>query len=357
MINVTRPYLPPREEYEKYLDRIWESHILTNNGPLAKELEAKLKEFLGVPFLQFTSNGTIAIQIALKALGIKKKVITTPFSYVATTSSILWEGCTPVFVDIDPETLCIDPDLVEQAIDEDTEAVLATHVFGLPCDVERLEAIGKKYNIKIIYDAAHAFGCRYKGRSLLDYGDVATCSFHATKIFQTGEGGCVIVHNEALDREVSLKKSFGHIGDEHFTLGVNGKNSEFHAAMGLAVLPHIPELIAERKKIAEAYDEALQGLPLWRPRIPEGLEYNYAYYPVLFPDEPTLLKAVEKLKENDIVPRRYFWPSLENLPYLLKSPCNNSDNVAARILCIPIYSGFEPIVISKICIIVSDICT
>lgn len=349
MINVTRPYLPPREEYEQYLDRIWESHILTNNGPLAKELEAKLKDFLGVPFLQFTSNGTIAIQIALKALGIKKKVITTPFSYVATTSSILWEGCTPVLVDIDPETLCIDPELVEQAIDEDTEAVLATHVFGLPCDVERLEAIGKKYNIKIIYDAAHAFGCRYKGRSLLDYGDVATCSFHATKIFQTGEGGCVIVHDEALDREVSLKKSFGHIGDEHFTLGINGKNSEFHAAMGLAVLPHIPELIAERKKIAEAYDEALKDLPLQRPKLPEGLEYNYAYYPVLFPDEKTLLKAVQKLKEYDIVPRRYFWPSLETIRYIHGLPCPNSDNVSLKILCLPLYNGlFEINTIAKI---------
>ncbi len=341
MINVTRPYLPPREEYEQYLDRIWESHILTNNGPLVKELEAKLKDFLGVPFLQFTSNGTIAIQIALKALGIKKKVITTPFSYVATTSSILWEGCTPVFVDIDPETLCIDPELVEQAIDEDTEAVLATHVFGLPCDVERLEAIGKKYNIKIIYDAAHAFGCRYKGRSLLDYGDVATCSFHATKIFQTGEGGCVIVHDETLDREVSLKKSFGHIGDEHFTLGINGKNSEFHAAMGLAVLPHIPELIAERKKIAEAYDEALKDLPLQRPKLPEGLEYNYAYYPVLFPDEQTLLKAVQRLKEHDIVPRRYFWPSLETLKYINGGHCPESDRIASRILCLPFYNGLS----------------
>jgi len=341
MINVTRPYLPPREEYEQYLNRIWESHILTNNGPLVKELEAKLKDFLGVPFLQFTSNGTIAIQIALKALGIKKKVITTPFSYVATTSSILWEGCTPVFVDIDPETLCIDPELVEQAIDEDTEAVLATHVFGLPCDVERLEAIGKKYNIKIIYDAAHAFGCRYKGRSLLDYGDVATCSFHATKIFQTGEGGCVIVHDETLDREVSLKKSFGHIGDEHFTLGINGKNSEFHAAMGLAVLPHIPELIAERKKIAEAYDEALKDFHLQRPKLPEGLEYNYAYYPVLFPDEQTLLKAVQRLKEHDIVPRRYFWPSLDELSYIRKNNCKISHEISMRILCLPIFNGLK----------------
>jgi dTDP-4-amino-4,6-dideoxygalactose transaminase len=355
MINVTRTYLPPREEYEKYLDRIWESHILTNNGPLVKELEAKLRDFLGVPFLQFTSNGTIAIQIALKALGIKKKVITTPFSYVATTSSILWEGCTPVFVDIDPETLCIDPELVEQAIDEDTEAVLATHVFGLPCDVERLKAIGKKYNIKIIYDAAHAFGCRYKGRSLLDYGDVATCSFHATKIFQTGEGGCVIVHDEALDREVSLKKSFGHIGDEHFTLGINGKNSEFHAAMGLAVLPHIPELIAERKKIAKAYDEALKDLPLQRPKLPEGLEYNYAYYPILFPDEQTLLKAVQRLKEYDIVPRRYFWPSLETLKYIDYKPCRESDQIASRILCLPMYNGLLNSDIEKISNIISII--
>jgi dTDP-4-amino-4,6-dideoxygalactose transaminase len=342
MINVTKSFLPPRGEYDRYLDQVWESHWLTNNGPLVKELEAKLKEYLGVQYLQFTSNGTIAIQIALKAMGITGKVITTPFSYVATTSTILWEGCQPVFVDIDPETLCIDPERVEAAIDDDTHAVLATHVFGLPCDVERLEAIGKKYGVKIIYDAAHAFGCRYKGRSLLDYGDAATCSFHATKIFHTVEGGCVITHDPALDREVSLKKSFGHVGDDHFTLGINGKNSEFHAAMGLAVLPYMKQNINERKKLAEAYDEALKDLPLRRPGIPEGLRYNYAYYPVLFEDEKVLLKVVEDLRKNDIIPRRYFWPSLETLPYIKsKKTCFISDDIASRILCLPFYNEMK----------------
>ena len=341
MINVTRSFLPPREEYDKYLNRIWESHWLTNNGPLVKELEAKLKAYLGLEYLQFTSNGTIAIQIALKALGITKKVITTPFSYVATTSSILWEGCTPVFVDIDPKTLCINPDLVEAAIDKDTEAVLATHVFGYPCDVERLEEIGIKYGIKIIYDAAHAFGCKYKGRSLFDYGDVSTCSFHATKIFHTGEGGCITVHDAKLDREVALKKSFGHVGDEHITLGVNGKNSELHAAMGLAVLPYMKQNIVERKRLAQAYDKAIALLPLARPVIPEGLDYNYAYYPVLFRNESTLLGAVAALKMEEIVPRRYFWPSLETLPYIHTSPCSNSDDIASRILCLPFYNGLS----------------
>lgn len=341
MINVTRSFLPPRDEYDKYLDRIWESHWLTNNGPMAKELEAKLKGYLGVEYLQFTSNGTIAIQIALKALGITKKVITTPFSYVATTSTVLWEGCEPVFVDIDPNTLCIDPNLVEDAIDENTEAVLATHVFGLPCAVEQLEAIGRKYDIKIIYDAAHAFGCRYMGRSLLDYGDVATCSFHATKIFHTGEGGCVIVHNADLDREVGLKKSFGHIGDEHFALGVNGKNSEFHAAMGLSVLPYMEQNISEREKLAKTYDAAIAKLPLARPAIPEGLDYNYAYYPVLFQNEKDLLDAVVALKAAEIIPRRYFWPSLETLPYVHATPRPISDNIASRILCLPFYNGLS----------------
>lgn len=355
MINVTRTFLPPRKEYEKYLDQIWESHWLTNNGPLVKELEAKLKEYLGVQYLQFTSNGTIAIQIVLKAMGITKKVITTPFSYVATTSSILWERCTPVFVDIDPETLCIDPERVEAAIDEDTEAVLATHVFGLPCDVERLEAIGKKYGIKIIYDAAHAFGCRYKGRSLFDYGDAATCSFHATKIFHTVEGGCVITHDANLDREVSLKKSFGHVGDEHFTLGINGKNSEFHAAMGLSVLPYMKQNISERKALAETYDEALKGLPVIRPKIPEGLEYNYAYYPVLFENEQILLKVVSALKANDIVPRRYFWPSLNHLPYVRNVACRISENIASRILCLPFYNSFPAETIVRIINILSGV--
>jgi dTDP-4-amino-4,6-dideoxygalactose transaminase len=356
MINVTRSFLPPREEYEQYLDKIWESHWLTNNGPLVKELESRLKEYLGVQFLQFTSNGTIAIQIALKALGIKGKVITTPFSYVATTSTILWEGCEPVFVDIDPQTLCIDPDLVEQAIDEETEAVLATHVYGLPCDVERLEAIGRKYGIKIIYDAAHAFGCRYKGRSLLDYGDVAMCSFHATKVFHTVEGGCVITHDEALDREVALKKSFGHVGDEHFTLGINGKNSEFHAAMGLAVLPHMKEIIAERKRITEIYDQLLRGLPIWRPALPEGLEYNYAYYPVLFEDEATLLKVVDALKQHEIIPRRYFWPSLDDLPYVnANNICTISECVSSKVLCLPLYNSLNFEIISQITTIINSI--
>jgi dTDP-4-amino-4,6-dideoxygalactose transaminase len=304
-----------------------------------QDLEAKLKEYLSVKYLQLTSNGTIAIQIALKALGITKKVITTPFSYVATTSSILWEDCIPVFVDIDPDTLCIDPDLVEKAIDDETQAVLATHVFGYPCAVERLEAIGVKYGIKIIYDAAHAFGCRYKGRSLLDYGDVATCSFHATKLFHTGEGGCIIIHDEALNREVALKKSFGHIGDEHFTLGVNGKNSELHAAMGLSVLPYMQQNITERKKLAKTYDEAISVLPLSRPAILDELEYNYAYYPVLFQNEAILIEAVKALKSEEIIPRRYFWPSLESLPYLNALPCIKSDNVSSRILCLPFYNG------------------
>lgn len=355
MINVTRTFLPPREEYEKYLDQVWESHWLTNNGPLVKELEAKLKEYLGVQYFQLTSNGTIAIQIALKAMGITKKVITTPFSYVATTSSILWEGCTPVFVDIDPETLCIDPERIEAAIDKDTEAVLATHVFGLPCDVERLEAIGKKYGIKIIYDAAHAFGCRYKGRSLLDYGDAATCSFHATKIFHTVEGGCVITHDVNLNREVSLKKSFGHVGDEYFTLGINGKNSEFHAAMGLSVLPYMEQNISERKRLAEIYDKALKGLPVTRPKIPEELEYNYAYYPVLFENEQILLKVVNTLKANDIVPRRYFWPSLNHLPYVRNVACPISENIASRILCLPFYNSFPAETIVRIINILSGV--
>ena len=355
MINVTRTFLPPLEEYEKYLKGIWESHWLTNNGPLIKELEAKLKDYLGVQYLQVTSNGTIAIQIGLKALGITKKVITTPFSYVATTSSILWENCTPVFVDIDPETLCIDPNLVEDAIDDDTEAVLATHVFGLPCAVEQLEAIGRKYDIKIIYDAAHAFGCVYKGRSLLDYGDAATCSFHATKLFHTGEGGCIIVHDEALNREVSLKKSFGHIGDEHFALGINGKNSELHAAMGLAVLPYMAGNIAERKSLAQAYDGFIAGLPLERPAIPAGLEYNYAYYPILFSGEKVLLKVVDALKAREIVPRRYFWPSLETLPYVQSTVCPISDNVAARILCLPLYNGLNKKDCKKITRIVGSV--
>ena len=339
-INVTKSFLPPKDDYLRLVDRIWETGHLTNQGPCVTELEQKLTKYLDVPFLQFCSNGTIALQLALRVLDITQgDIITTPFSYVATTSSILWERCHPVFVDIDPATYCIDVSKIEAAITPATRAIMAVHVFGYPCDVEGIERIAKKHNLKVIYDAAHAFGTRYKGRSLLSYGDVATCSFHATKLFHTVEGGAVVVHDEVAHKKLSKLKSFGHMGDDHFCLGINGKNSEFHAAMGLANLPHITEIMADRKRVADIYTRELGGI-IGRPQVPAGLEYNYAYYPALFQSEQHLINVVAALNAADIFPRRYFYPSLNTLPYLNeKTSCPVSEDIASRIACLPLFVG------------------
>ncbi|RZK12823.1 MAG: DegT/DnrJ/EryC1/StrS family aminotransferase [Flavobacterium sp.] len=274
MINVTKTYLPDFDEYCAILKRAWDKAWITNNGELVLELEKKLKALLHSEKLLYCNNGTIVLQMALKSLGVTKEVITTPFSYVATCNSILWEGCKPIFVDIDTQTFCIDAAKIVQAITPDTEAILATHVFGLPCNVEQIETIAKKYSLKVIYDGAHAFGCNLNDRPLLSYGDISTCSFHATKLFHTTEGGCIICHDEDLFRKLSLYRSFGHVYDDYFDIGINGKNSELHAAMGLAVLPKVPSLIQLRKNISECYDSHLD-ISITRPYFGgEKFQYN-----------------------------------------------------------------------------------
>ena len=341
MINVTKTYLPPFEEYTAVLKRAWDKAWITNNGELVQELEAKLKTYLRVENLLFTNNGTLPLQMALKVLNITKEVITTPFSYVATTNVILWEGCQPVFVDIDPTTFCIDASQIEAAITPNTQAILATHVYGIACDVETIEAIAKKHHLKVIYDAAHAFGCTYKGRSLLSYGDISTCSFHATKLFHTVEGGCIIAKDAAINRQLILYRQFGHDYDDYFSIGVNGKNSEFHAAMGLCVLPEMENIITNRKNITEQYDAALSGI-VKRPAINAALQYNYSYYPILLESENQLLQVMENLKQKKISGRRYFYPSLNELPYLQKQPCPVAEAISRRVLCLPLYVGLLP---------------
>jgi dTDP-4-amino-4,6-dideoxygalactose transaminase len=350
MINVTKTYLPSFDNYISILKRAWDKEWITNNGELVRELEQKLKEYHDTEFLLFCGNGTIVLQMALKALGISRQVITTPFSYVATTNSILWEGCTPVFVDIDPETLCIDANRIEDAITKETEAILATHVYGLPCNVEKIESIARRYNLKVIYDAAHAFGCTYKGKSLLSYGDVSTCSFHATKIFHTVEGGCIISHDEELNKKLFLYRGFGHIGDDYYSIGINGKNSEFHAAMGLAILPEIPFIIEERRKLFEAYDSQLPScIQKVNNRI-DGFEYNYSYYPVIFKTESDLLSVRNNLQSKEVNTRRYFHPSLNLLPHLTeKQPCRISEDISSRVLCLPLYPGLTESDLAMIC--------
>lgn len=348
MINVTKTFLPPFEEYTAILKRAWDKAWITNNGELVQELEQKLKAYLEVPNLLFTGNGTIVLQMALKALNITGEVITTPFSYVATTNAILWEGCQPVFVDINPDTLCIDATKIEAAITPHTQAILATHVYGIPCDVDAIDAIAKKHNLKVIYDAAHAFGVQYKGKSLLSYGDISTCSFHATKLFHTVEGGCIIANDDAIARKLMLYRQFGHVYDDYFTMGINGKNSEMHAAMGLTVFPYIEAIIEERRHICASYSNAL-GSKFQLPVCPEDTRFNYAYYPVLFPSESALLKAINELKSHQISGRRYFYPSLNQLPYLQQTaPCPVSEAISRRVFCLPLYPGLKADEINQI---------
>lgn len=342
MINVTKTYLPSFDRYINILKRAWEKAWITNNGELVQELEKELKEYLGVKYLLFTGNGTIVLQMSLKALNITKEVITTPFSYVATTNAILWEGCTPVFVDIRRDNFCIDADKIESAITENTQAILATHVYGMPCDINKIEKLAQKYKLKVIYDGAHAFGCITNGRSLLSYGDVSTCSFHATKIFHTVEGGCIVCHHEELYKKLSLYRSFGHISDEYFSVGINAKNSEFHAAMGLAILPEVKNIIRERKKICDIYSEKLKNTFLNFICYDDKTRFNYAYFPIIFPSEKILLDVKGLLERNEINTRRYFYPSLNTLPFLSHTnPCPVSEDIALRVLCLPLYPGLS----------------
>lgn len=338
MINVTKPFLPPFDEYKEYLEGIWERNWLTNNGPLVNDLELKLKDYLGVKHLLFLSNGTIAIQMAIKVLELKGEIITTPFSFIATTSSIVWEGLKPVFADIHPKTLNIDPSKIEERITENTTGILATHVYGNPCDVEKIEKIARKHNLKVIYDAAHAFGVKYKGKSVLEFGDISTTSFHSTKLFHTIEGGAVFTNEGELIRKMSQIRNFGHNGPESFErVGINGKNSEFHAAMGLANLKHIDDIMLSRKTQALHYDKVLQNLHVQKPLILNGAEWNYSYYPIVFENEEQVLKSIKELNDNWIYPRRYFFPSLSTLHYVDKYETPVSENIARRVLCLPMY--------------------
>jgi dTDP-4-amino-4,6-dideoxygalactose transaminase len=349
-INVTQPFLPPIEEYFAEIQRAYSNKWLTNRGELVLELESKIQNYLGSqvkPLIM--NNGTIPLQIAMKILGNGGDIITTPFSYVATTSSILWERCNPVFVDIDPVHWTIDESKIEAAITEKTTCILATHVFGNPCNIEVIDKIAQKHNLYVIYDAAHCFGVTYKGISLFDRGDISTCSFHATKIFHTGEGGAAFVNNLELFEKVYYSHNFGHNGPVNFHgVGINGKISELSAAMGLAVLPYMDEIISQRRGISEQYMDELQNFKINTITLRQGTEWNYSYFPVLFEDEMQLLKVIHVLNENDIFPRRYFYPSLNELPYLNLVEMAVSKNISSRVLCLPMFKDLSTEQVAKI---------
>ncbi|WNM20246.1 DegT/DnrJ/EryC1/StrS family aminotransferase [Flavobacterium capsici] len=354
MITVTKTFFPPIEEYTKQLERIWQNKWLTNRGELVLELEGKIKKYLDSTNILLMNNGTIPIQIALKVLGNGGEIITTPFSYVATSAAIFWENCAPVFVDIHPEYLTIDETKIESNISDKTTAILATHVFGNPCNIGAIENIAKKYNLKVIYDAAHAFGVTYNEQSIFNYGDVSTCSFHATKLFHTGEGGAIFSKDANLFHRLYYSHNFGHNGPlDFFGLGINGKISELQAAMGLAVFPYIETIIEERKKVVQFYNNNLNNNELHFLKLRENTKWNYSYYPVIFNDESVLLKVQNALTEEKIIPRRYFYPSLNTIKYINGEQMPVSESIASRILCLPLYVGLSKDELINICDIIN----
>lgn len=352
MIPVTKPYLPNREKLNSYIDQIYDREWLTNSGPLVEELTKRLEEYLGVQNLLLLGNGTLALQIAYRALNvassydehIASEAITTPFTFVATPSSLKWEGIHPIFADLDSESWCLDPKSIESRISPKTQAIVPVHVYGNPCDVESIDAIAKKHDLKVIYDAAHAFGVKYKGESILNWGDASTLSFHATKIFHSIEGGAIVFkRKQDLDKAKSLI-NFGITGpDEINELGINCKMNEFQAAMGLCVLDEIEDILDKRKCAYESYSDAVSNshvfeLPVWNINATK----NYAYFPIAFQNETTLLYAIEFFKKNGVICRRYFYPSLDELAiFESKGQTNKTVKVANRVLCVPLYYGVD----------------
>lgn len=356
MINVTKTFFPPIEVYQREIKRIWDNQWLTNRGSLLLELEEKLNNLLELQESEIIimNNGTIPLQIALKILGNRGEVITTPFSYVATTAAIVWENCTPIFVDIHPDYLTIDETKIEAAITDKTTCILATHVFGNPCNIEAIEAIAIKHNLKVIYDGAHCFGVTYKGKSIFEYGDISTCSFHATKLFHTGEGGAMFIKEPSLFKKCFYSHNFGHDGPLEFHgLGINGKISELQAAMGLSVLPFVNEIISSRKDAVNFYLKNLNFSAFKSLKFREGTNWNYSYFPVIFETEKKLLEIQSNLNDNQIFPRRYFSPSLNTLKYVANSEQIVSEDVSKKILCLPLFNRLDLADLEKIVKIVN----
>lgn len=355
IINVTKTYLPNKEKYLKYIDEIYENGWITNNGPLVQKLEKKLAKYLGVKNIVLVANGTVALEIAYRTLELKGFAITTPFSFVATTSSLVTNQLLPIFADINPNSLNIDPRKIEKQITKNTSAIVATHVFGNPCNVEDIKKIAKKYNLKVVYDAAHAFDVKYKNTSVLNYGDISTLSFHATKLFHTIEGGALIINDDELVEKARYLINFGIKNQEEIPhLGTNAKMNEFEAAMGLCILDDIEKIKEKRKVILEKYRKELKDLVQFQKQNANAIE-NYSYFPVVFKNEEQLLKVQKALSKKDIFPRRYFYPSLDTLDYIEpKQECKISRDISKRILCLPIYAELEQNIQDTIIEIIKD---
>jgi len=356
MINVTKTYLPNIDKYKSYIDMIYASGQITNNGSLVQELEKRLAKYLGVKNLILVANGTVALEIAYRTLGLKGFAITTPFSFVATTSSLVTNGILPIFADIDSNTFNIDPAKIEAQITANTSAIVATHVFGNPCDVETIEKIAKKHNLKVVYDGAHTFGVNYKDKNIANYGDITTLSFHATKLFHTIEGGALVINDDRLVQKARYLINFGIKNQEEIPhLGTNAKMNEFEAAMGLCVLDDIEDIKKSRKEVYERYKNELKDLVQFQEQKPQSTQ-NYSYFPVVFKSEEQLLKIQNALNEKEIFPRRYFYPSLDTLTYIEpKQECKISRDISKKILCLPIYSELEKDVQEMIIKIIQEV--
>jgi dTDP-4-amino-4,6-dideoxygalactose transaminase len=350
-IYVTQPYLPPLEEFVPYLQKIWDSKILTNGGPFHQQLEVALSDYLGVENLALFTNGTIALVTALQALRITGEVITTPYSFVATAHSLLWNGIKPVFVDIDPKTLNLDPARIEVAITPHTTAIMPVHVYGRPCDVEAIQKIADNYNLRVIYDAAHAFGVQWHGGSVLRHGDLSMLSFHATKVFNTFEGGALVCPDAKTKQRIDHLKNFGFVDEVTVVApGINGKMSEFNAAFGLLQLKHVDAALARRKEIASDYRKALADVTGIRVLADaDKTAVNNAYFPILVgPEYPISRDALyQRLQDHGIYGRRYFYPLISDFPMYRGLPSAQHVNLpvavdaASRVLCLPIYPALQ----------------
>ena len=359
LITVTSPLLPDLGEFTRILEQIWENRWITNNGPFHQQLEQDLQDYLKVDYLSLFTNGTLPLITALQALQVKGEVITTPFSFVATTHSLWWNGINPVFVDIDPYTCNLDPDKIEAAITPRTSAIMPVHVYGIPCDTERIQQIADRHGLKVIYDAAHAFGVEVNGKSLLKAGDLSTLSFHATKIYNTVEGGAMVMHDEKTKEHIDQLKNFGFTGEtEVIAPGINSKMDEIRAAYGILNLKQVDMAIAIRRKIALLYREHLRGIPgiSWIDDMP-GVRHNYAYFPIFVDAEKygmTRDELYEKMKKQNVFGRRYFYPLISNLSIYnhLESadPANLpiANKKADTVICLPMYVGLTEQQIEKI---------
>lgn len=358
-VNVTKPSLADLSDYYKMLEGIWERGILTHNGPLVQQFEKEVCNRFRLPSFIAVTNGTIALQMAIRALDLKGEIITTPFTWIATVSAIKWEGCKPVFCDIDPDTLNLDPDKIEDCITENTSAIMPVHVFGNPCKVSEIEKIAKKHNLKVIYDAAHAIGSEYNGDSLLMAGDISATSLHATKILNTAEGGACITKNTELEKRLRQIRFFGHNDDKEIVEdGFNGKMTEIHAGLGLVNLKNMDVVLEDRKRIYHHYYDGLKGLERIRFQKTEvNSKPNYAYFPIIVESESVVNEIMASLEQQNVFARRYFYPSVNRFRSVVdyqEAPI--AESVSERIICLPAYTGLRDSVLNRIVDIIKKVC-